>query len=122
MGGFREDLESDGIQLGQVLVKELEPRPDPVLLYRQAVRGFSKVINGVDRPGVTISEHAGDTALDIVLRAWLAVIDDGGIQGPQSEDSVERGARSVRSTNPNSRDSLYDRVLRLRVQALESLP
>ena len=119
---FREDLESDGIQLEQVLVKELEPRPDPVLLYRQAVRRFSKVINGVNPPEVEIPEHTGDTALDIVLRAWLAVIDDGGIQGPQSEDSVERGARSVRSANPNSRDSLYDRVLRLEFKRWKVFP
>ena len=119
---FREDLESDGIQLGQGLVKELEPRPDPVLLYRQAVRGFSKVINGVNPPEVEIPERAGDTALDIVLRAWLAVIDDSGMQGPQSERSVERGARSARASNPNSRDSLYDRVLRLEFNRWRTFP
>ena len=119
---FREDLESDGIQLGQGLVKELEPRPDPVLLYRQAVRGFSKVINGVNPPEVAIPEHAGDTALDIVLQAWLAVVDDGGMQDPQSERSVERGARSARATNPNARDSLYDRVLRLELNRWRAFP
>ena len=119
---FREDLESDGIQLGQGLVKELEPRPDPVLLYRQAVRGFSKVINGVNPPEVVIPEHAGDTALDIVLRAWLAVVDDGGMQDPQSERSVERGARSARASNPNARDSLYDRVLRLEFNRWRAFP
>ena len=119
---FREDLESDGIQLGQGLVKELEPRPDPVLLYRQAVRGFSKVINGVNPPEVMIPEHAGDTALDIVLQAWLAVVDDGGMQDPQSERSVERGARSARATNPNARDSLYDRVLRLEFNRWRAFP
>ena len=119
---FREDLESDGIQLGQGLVKELEPRPDPVLLYRQAVRGFSKVINGVNPPEVMIPEHAGDTALDIVLQAWLAVVDDGGMQDPQSERSVERGARSARATNPNARDSLYDRVLRLEFNRWRMFP
>ena len=119
---FREDLESDGIQLGQGLVKELEPRPDPVLLYRQAVRGFSKVINGVNPPEVVIPEHAGDTALDIVLQAWLAVVDDGGMQDPQSERSVERGAPSARATNPNARDSLYDRVLRLEFNRWRAFP
>ena len=119
---FREELESDGIQLGQALVKQLEPRPDPVLLYRQAVRGFSKVINGVNPPEVEIPEHTGDTALDIVLRAWLAVIDDGGMQDPQSERSVERGARSARATNPNARDSLYDRVLRLEFNRWRTFP
>ena len=119
---FREDLESDGIQLGQGLVKELEPRPDPVLLYRQAVRGFSKVINGVNPPEVMIPEHAGDTALDIVLQAWLEVVDDGGMQDPQSERSVERGARSARATNPNARDSLYDRVLRLEFNRWRAFP
>ena len=119
---FREDLESDGIQLGQGLVKELEPRPDPVLLYRQAVRGFSKVINGDNPPEVAIPEHAGDTALDIVLRAWLAVVDDGGMQDPQSERSVERGARSARASNPNARDSLYDRVLRLEFNRWRAFP
>ena len=119
---FREDLESDGIQLGQGLVKELEPRPDPVLLYRQAVRGFSKVINGVNPPEVAIPEHAGDTALDIVLRAWLAVVDDSGMQDPQSERSVERGARSARASNPNARDSLYDRVLRLELNRWRTFP
>ena len=119
---FRQEQESDGIQLGQALVKELEPRPDPVLLYRQAVRGFSKVINGVNPPEVAIPERAGDTALDIVLRAWLVVIDDSGIQGPQSERSVERGARSARASNPNSRDSLYDRVLRLEFKRWKAFP
>ena len=119
---FREDLESDGIQLGQGLVKELEPRPDPVLLYRQAVRGFSKVINGVNPPEVVIPEHAGNTALDIVLRAWLTVVDDSGMQDPQSERSVEKGARSARASNPNARDSLYDRVLRLEFNRWRAFP
>ena len=119
---FREDLESDGTQLGQALVKELEPRPDPVLLYRQAVRGFSKVINGVNPPEVAIPKHAGDTALDIVLRAWLAVVDDSGMQDPQSERSVEGGGRSVRAANPNAQDSLYDRVLRLEFNRWRAFP
>lgn len=119
---FREELESDGIQLGWGLVKELEPRPDPVLLYRQAVRGFSKVINGVNPPEVVIPERAGDTALDIVLQAWLAVVDDDGMQDPQSERSVERGARSARASNPNARDSLYDRVLRLEFNRWRTFP
>ena len=119
---FCEDLESDGTQLGQVLVKQLEPRPDPVLLYRQAVRGFSKVINGVNPPEVEIPEHAGDTALDIVLQAWLAVVDNGGTQDPQSERSVEKGARSARASNPNARDSLYDRVLRLEFKRWRAFP
>ena len=119
---FRQDLESDGTQLGQALVKELEPRPDPVLLYRQAVRGFSKVINGVNPPEVEIPERAGDTALDIVLRAWLAVIDDSGMQDPQSERLVERGARSARAANLNARDSLYDRVLRLEFNRWRTFP
>ena len=119
---FREELESDGIQLGQVLVKELEPRPDPVLLYRQAVRRFSKVINGVNPPEVEIPEHAGDTALDIVLQAWLTVVDDGGMQDPQPERSVEKGARSARASNPNARDSLYDRVLRLEFNRWRTFP
>ena len=119
---FCEDLESDGTQLGQVLVKQLEPRPDPVLLYRQAVRGFSKVINGVNPPEVAIPEHAGDTALDIVLQAWLAVVDNGGMQDPQPERSVEKGARSARASNPNARDSLYDRVLRLEFKRWRAFP
>ena len=119
---FREELESDGIQLGQGLVKELEPRPDPVLLYRQAVRGFSKVINGANPPEVVIPEHAGDTALDIVLRAWLAVVDDSGMQDPQSERLVDRGARSARASNLNARDSLYDRVLRLEFNRWRTFP
>ena len=119
---FREELESDGIQLGQVLMKELEPRPDPVLLYRQAVRRFSKVINGVNPPEVEIPEHAGDTALDIVLQAWLTVVDDGGMQDPQPERSVEKGARSARASNPNARDSLYDRVLRLEFNRWRTFP
>ena len=119
---FRDELESDGIQLGRGLVKELEPRPDPVLLYRQAVRGFSKVINGVNPPEVVILERAGDTALDIVLQAWLAVVDDSGMQDPQSEHSVERDARSASATNPNARDSLYDRVLRLEFNRWRTFP
>ena len=119
---FREELESDGTQLGRGLVKKLEPRPDPVLLYRQAVRGFSKVINGVNPPEVVIPERAGDTALDIVLQAWLAVVDDDGMQDPQSERSVERGAKSARASNPNARDSLYDRVLRLEFNRWRAFP
>ena len=119
---FREELESDGIQLGRGLVKELEPRTDPVLLYRQAVRGFSKVINGVNPPEVVIPERAGDTALDIVLQAWLAVVDDDGMQDPQSERSVERGAKSARASNPNARDSLYNRVLRLEFNRWRTFP
>ncbi|WP_218638362.1 tetratricopeptide repeat protein, partial [Actinomyces oris] len=119
---FREELESDGIQLGQGLVKELEPRPDPVLLYRQAVRGFSKVINGANPPEVVIPEHAGDTALDIVLRAWLSVVDDSGMQDPQSERLVDRDARSARASNLNARDSLYDRVLRLEFNRWRTFP
>ena len=120
---FREELESDGTQLGRGLVKELEPRPDPVLLYRQAVRGFSKVINGVNPPEeVVIPEHVGGTALDIVLQAWLAVVDDDGMQDPQSERSVERGAKSARAANLNARDSLYDRVLRLEFNRWRTFP
>ena len=119
---FREELESDGIQLGQGLVKELEPRPDPVLLYRQAVRRFSKIVNGVNPSVVVIPEHVGGTALDIVLRAWLAVVDDGRMQDPQSELLVERGARNARDVNPSARDSLYDRVLRLEFKRWKAFP
>ena len=119
---FREELESDGIQLGQGLVKELEPRPDPVLLYHRAVRGFSKVINRVNPPEVAIPEHVGGTALDIVLRAWLSVVNDSGMQDPQFEPSVERGARGARATIPNARDSLYDRVLRLEFNRWRTFP
>mgnify|MGYP002754277861 CR=1 FL=1 len=110
---FREELESDGIQLGRGLVKELEPRPDPVLLYRRALQGFSRVMNQVNPQEVETPENVGGTALDIVLRAWLAVVDDSGMQAPQPERSVERDARSARASNLNARDSLYDRVLRL---------
>ena len=119
---FREELESDGIQLGQGLVKELEPRPDPVLLYHRAVRGFSKVINGVNPPEVVIPEHVGGTALDIVLRAWLSVVIDSGMQDPQFEPSVERGARGARAAIPNARDSLYDRVLHLEFNRWRTFP
>ena len=113
---FREELESDGIQLGQGLVKELEPRPDPVLLYRQAVRGFSKAINGVNPPEVLIPEHVGDTALHVVLRAWLAVVDNNGMQDRLVEPSGEK------TVCPKNRDFLYDRVLDVEFKRWKKFP
>ena len=102
---FHEGLKRDGIQLGQGLMKKVEPRPDPVLLYRRAVQGFSKAVNGVNLPEVVTPEHAGNTALDIILRAWLVVVGDSLMQDPLAEPSDDRAAR------PNNWDSLYDVVL-----------
>ena len=113
---FREELESDGIQLGQGLVKEMEPRPDPVLLYRQAVRGFSKAINGVNPPEVLIPEHVGDTALHVVLRAWLAVVGNSGMEDRLVEPSGEK------TVYPKNRDFLYDRVLDVEFKRWKKFP
>ena len=113
---FREELEADGIQLGQGLVKDLEPRPDPALLYRRAVRGFSRVMTQVNPQEVETPEHTGDTALDIVLRAWLTVVGSSGMQGTVNESSGERSA------HPSDSDSLYDRVLGFEFKRWKKFP
>ena len=115
-GEFCEELELDGIQLGRGLVKELEPRPDPALLYRRAVQGFSRVVTQMNLPEVATPENVGGTALDIVLRAWLAVVSNSDMQGAVAESSSEKAAYL------NNSDSLYDRVLDFEFKRWKKFP
>ena len=99
---FREEAEQDGTVLRNTLPLSIrgkqEVEADPRFfgrMYRRAVQRFSYDLNGVVLTDVEVPEGLGDTALDVVLRAWLAVCGD------------NDGAEEAMPT----REELYDKVL-----------
>ena len=99
---FREEVEQDGLELSNTLVvsnlgKARQEEDQGLLnrIYIRAVRGFSAKLNDSIPRSIGIPEDLGDTALDAVLRAWLAVYDEG-------TDATKKVP---------TRSDLYDRVL-----------
>ena len=99
---FYEEAEQDGTVLRNTLPLSIrgkqEVEADPRFfgrMYRRAVQRFSYDLNGVVLTDVEVPEGLGDTALDVVLRAWLAVCGD------------NDGAQEAIPT----REELYDKVL-----------
>ena len=99
---FREEAEQDGTPLSNTLSLSIRGKQqverDPWFfgrMYRRAVQHFSYDLNGAVPTDVEVPEGLGDTALDVVLRAWLAVCGD------------NDGAQEAMPT----REELYDKVL-----------
>ena len=99
---FREEAEQDGTVLSNTLSLSIcgkqEVEADSRFfgrMYRRAVQRFSYDLNEAVPTDVEVPEGLGDTALDVVLRAWLAVCGD------------NDGAQEAMST----RQELYDRVM-----------
>ena len=99
---FYEEAEQDGTVLRNTLSLSIRGKQqverDPWFfgrMYRRAVQRFSYDLNGVVLTDVEVPEGLGDTALDVVLRAWLAVCGD------------NDGAQEAMPT----REELYDKVL-----------
>ena len=99
---FREEAEQDGIPLSNTLSLSIRGKQqveaDPWFfgrMYRRAVQQFSDKLNRAVPTDVEVPDGLGDTALDVVLRAWLAVCGD--------NDAAERAMPT--------REELYDRVL-----------
>ena len=99
---FCEEAEQDGTPLSNTLSLSIRGKQqverDPWFfgrMYRRAVQRFSYDLNGVVPTDVEVPEGLGDTALDVVLRAWLAVCGD--------NDGAQEALPS--------REELYDKVL-----------
>ena len=99
---FREEAEQDGSVLSNTLSLSIRGKQqverDPWFfgrMYRRAVQQFSDKLNKAVPTDVEVPEGLGDTALDVVLRAWLAVCGD------------NDGAQEAMPT----REELYDKVL-----------
>ena len=99
---FYEKAVQDRTVLSNTLLLSIrgkqEVKADPWFfgrMYRRAVQRFYYDLNGVVLTDVEVPEGLGDTALDVVLRAWLAVCGD--------NDAAERAMPT--------RQELYDRVL-----------
>ena len=99
---FREEAEQDGTPLSNTLSLSIRGKQqverDPWFfgrMYRRAVQQFSDKLNKAVPTDVEVPEGLGDTALDVVLRAWLAVCGD------------NDGAQEALPT----REELYDKVL-----------
>ena len=99
---FREEAEQEGTVLSNTLSLSIRGKQhvevDPWFfgrMYRRAVQQFSDKLNKAVPTDVEVPENLGDTALDVVLRAWLAVCSD--------NDAAERAMPT--------REELYDRVL-----------
>ena len=99
---FREEAEQDGTPLSNTLSLSIRGKQqverDPWFfgrMYRRAVQQFSDKLNKAVPTDVEVPDYLGDTALDVVLRAWLAVCGE--------QDGAGRGALT--------RGGLYDRVL-----------
>ena len=99
---FREEAEQDGNVLSNTLSLSIRGKQqvetDPRFfgrMYRRAVQQFSDKLNKAVPTDVEVPEDLRDTALDVVLRAWLAVCGD--------NDAAERAMPT--------REELYDRVL-----------
>ena len=99
---FREEAEQDGSVLSNTLSLSIRGKQqverDPWFfgrMYRRAVQQFSDKLNKAVPTDVEVPDYLGDTALDAVLRAWLAVCGD------------NDGAQEAMPT----RQELYDRVM-----------
>ena len=99
---FREEAEQDGTPLSNTLSLSIRGKQqveaDPWFfgrMYRRAVQQFSDKLNRAVPTDVEVPDYLGDTALDVVLRAWLAVCGD------------NDGAQEAMPT----REELYDKVL-----------
>ena len=99
---FREEAEQDGTPLSNTLSLSIRGKQqveaDPWFfgrMYRGAVQQFSDKLNRAVPTDVEVPDYLGDTALDVVLRAWLAVCGD------------NDGAQEAMPT----REELYDKVL-----------
>ena len=99
---FREEAEQDGTPLSNTLSLSIRGKQqverDPWFfgrMYRRAVQQFSDTLNRAVPTDVEVPEGLGDTALDVVLRAWLAVY----------------GNDEVAKNDIPTREELYDRVL-----------
>ena len=110
---FREEVEQDGISLSNTLVisklgKDRQEEDQGLLnrIYIRAVRGFSAKLNDSIPQSIGVPEVLGDTALDAVLRAWLAVYDE------QTDTAEEIPAPS----------GLYDKVLAIEFSQWRKAP
>ena len=99
---FREEAEQDGTPLSNTLSLSIRGKQqvetDPWFfgrMYRRAVRQFSDKLNRAVPTDVEVPEDLGDTALDVVLRTWLAVC----------------GNDEAAKKHMPTREELYDRVL-----------
>ena len=99
---FREEAEQDGTPLSNTLSLSIRGKQqverDPWFfgrMYRRAVQQFSDKLNKAVPTDVEVPEGLGDTALDVVLRAWLAVC----------------GNDEVAKNDIPTQEELYDRVL-----------
>ena len=99
---FREEAEQDRIPLSNTLSLSIRGKQqverDPWFfgrMYRRAVQQFSDKLNKAVPTDVEVPDYLGDTALDVVLRAWLAVCGD------------NDGDQEAMPT----REELYDKVL-----------
>ena len=99
---FREELEQDGVDLRETLIVshlgQDRLQNNPVLfdrIYRKAVRRFAERMNQSPPHDIDVPENLGVTALDVVMRAWLTVCDEG----------VDAAKKLP------TRNDLYDRVL-----------
>ena len=110
---FREEVEQDGLELSNTLVvsnlgKARQEEDQGLLnrIYIRAVRGFSaRLYHSIPR-SVGLPEDLGDTALDVVLRAWLAVCDE---QADTGEGIP-------------TRSDLYDKVLEIEFSQWKKAP
>ena len=80
---FLEESAQDGTPLSNTLSLSIrgtqQVERDPWFfgrMYRRAVQQFSDTLNKAVPTDVEVPEGLGDTALDVVLRAWLAVCDN----------------------------------------------
>ncbi|WP_136313233.1 tetratricopeptide repeat protein [Actinomyces procaprae] len=95
---FQEELVQDGIRLGRTLmIAGLGRHPDSPLLFRKAVRRFSQRLGLPAPQKLEAPAEPGTTALEVVLRAWLAVVGQVG-EAEVPDSSV-------------GREALFDRVL-----------
>ncbi|SDN69028.1 Tetratricopeptide repeat-containing protein, partial [Actinomyces ruminicola] len=95
---FQEELLQDGIRLGRTLmITGLGRHPDSPLLFRKAVRRFSQRLGLPAPQKLEAPAEPATTALEVVLRAWLAVVEQIG-EAEVAESSV-------------GREELFDRVL-----------
>ena len=99
---FREEAEQDRIPLSNTLSLSIRGKQqverDPWFfgrMYRRAVQQFSDKLNKAVPTDVEVPDYLGDTALDVVLRAWLAVCGD--------NDRAQEATPT--------REELYDKVL-----------
>ena len=110
---FREKAKQDRIPLSNTLSLSIRGKQqverDPWFfgrMYRRAVQQFSDKLNKAVPTDVEVPDYLGDTALDVVLRAWLAVCGD------------NDGAQEAMPT----REELYDKVLSIEFERWRQEP